>query len=65
MPDAQSVLQSYIWQDYDSAPRFPKLLGFLEFWEKELEGPIHSVRVAHARLLRPLELRAVNELRIH
>ena len=33
MPDAQTLLQSYVWQDYDMAPRFPKLGKFLEFWE--------------------------------
>jgi (S)-sulfolactate dehydrogenase len=44
MPDAQSVLQTFVWQDYDLAPRFPQLQKFLSFWERELDGPIHSVR---------------------
>ena len=52
MPDAQSLLQSFIWQDYDLAPKYPKLEKFLAFWERELDGPIHSVRVASERLLR-------------
>ena len=41
MPDFQTVLQTYLWQDYDTAPDFPKLHGFLDFWKDELEGPIH------------------------
>ena len=57
MPDAQSVLQSFVWQDYDLAPKFPQLRKFLGFWERELDGPIHSVRVAHAQLIRPAEVR--------
>ena len=66
MPDAQSVLQTYVWQDYDIAPRFPQLRKFLDFWTRELDGPIHSVRLAHARLLRPAEVRyAGSELTIH
>lgn len=65
MPDAQTVLQTFLWQEYDLAPRFPKLGGFLEFWERELEGPIHSIRIASAQLLRPLELRSAAELTIH
>ena len=66
MPDAQSLLQTYVWQDYDMAPRFPNLLKFLSFWSRELEGPIHSVRLAHARLLRPTEFRYAGfELVIH
>ena len=57
---SEDFLQTYIWQQYDLAPRFPVLQKFLEFWRRELEGPLHSVTVAHARLLRPAEIRTVN-----
>jgi len=60
MPDHLSVLQTYIWQQYDLAPRFPVLQDFLAFWKRELEGPLHSVTVAHSRLIRPAEIRNVN-----
>jgi uncharacterized protein Usg len=60
MPDHRSVLQSYIWQDYDLAPKFPVLLQFLDFWTRELEGPLHSVTVSHSRLIRPTEYQAVD-----
>ena len=56
MPDHRDILQSYIWQNYDLAPRFPELHAFLDFWRRELEGPLHSVTVAHARLIRPAEI---------
>ena len=59
LPDAKSVLTTHLWHDYDLAPRFPNLLKFLDFWTRELDGPIHSVRLAHARLIRPAELRYV------
>ncbi|MFQ5566331.1 MAG: usg protein [Paracoccaceae bacterium] len=66
MPDAHDLLQTYIWQDYDLAPRFPNLMKFLDFWTRELDGPIHSVRLAHARLIRPREFRYAGvELVIH
>ena len=66
MPDAQDLLQTFIWQDYDMAPRFPNLRKFLDFWTRELDGPIHSVRLAHARLIRPAEFRYVgSELVLH
>jgi uncharacterized protein Usg len=66
LPDHRSLLQSYIWQDYDMAPRFPALKKFLEFWETKLEGPVHSVRVAHVGLIKPAEIRTVKELaRLH
>lgn len=46
LPDHPTLLQSYIWQDYDIAPRYPVLHKFLGFWTRELEGKLHSVRVA-------------------
>ncbi len=60
IPDHPGVLQTYVWQDYDLAPRFPVLNGFLDFWKRELDGPLHSVRVAHSQLIKPAEFRAVN-----
>lgn len=66
MPDAQGLLQTFIWQDYDMAPQFPRLADFLDFWTRELDGPIHSVRLAHSRLIRPAEVRYANhELTLH
>ena len=66
MPDARSLLQTYVWQDYDLAPKFPQLQKFLDFWERELDGPIHSVRVAHAQLLGPKEVRMLGaEIALH
>lgn len=60
MPDHPSILQTYVWQEYDLAPRFPELRGFLEFWEATLDGALHSVRVAHQHLIRPSEWKAVD-----
>jgi len=31
LPDHPALLQSFIWQDYDLHPRFPKLTSFLDF----------------------------------
>jgi len=66
LPDHPKILQTYIWQEYDMAPRFPVLIKFLDFWRRELDGPLHSVRVTHSRLIRPAEFRMVDgELLIH
>ena len=56
MPDHPLLLQSYVWQDYDQAPHFPVLQRFLSFWQRSLEGRLHTVRVTSARLMRPCEL---------
>jgi uncharacterized protein Usg len=60
MPDHPCVLQSYVWQEYDLCPRFPLLNRFLAFWLEKLEGPLHSVTVAHARLIKPAEIRSLD-----
>lgn len=60
LPDHPRLLQTYIWQEYDLAPKFPTLLNFLDFWKRELEGPVHSVTVAHSRLIKPADFRAVD-----
>jgi uncharacterized protein Usg len=65
-PDHPWLLQTYVWQQYDVCPEFPVLQGFLAFWRENLEGPLHSVTVAHARLIQPAEIRAVDGVfRLH
>jgi uncharacterized protein Usg len=56
-PDHPWLLQTYVWQAYDLCPDFPELQGFLEFWQKSLEGVLHSVTVAHSRLIKPAEIK--------
>ncbi len=59
-PDHHWLLQSYIWQDYDLFPEFPELQRFLAFWHTKLDGALHSVQVAHCKLIKPAELKAIN-----
>ena len=56
MPDHPGLLQTYVWQELDIAPRFPELTRFLDFWQRELDGKVHSVKVAGQRLIRPAEV---------
>lgn len=65
-PDHPVLLQSYIWQELDLAPKFPTLTKFLDFWDRELDGKIHSVKVMHAELITPAEFKLIQgSLRIH
>lgn len=66
MPDFPDILQSFTWQKLDQAPKLPRLTIFLNFWEYNIDGPIHSVRVAWRGLVSPFELTYQNhELRLH
>jgi uncharacterized protein Usg len=65
-PDHPWLLQTFVWQDYDLCPNFPLLQRFLTFWKTSLDGSLHSVMVAHSRLIAPAELRAIDgEFRLH
>jgi uncharacterized protein Usg len=62
LPDHPNVLQTFIWQDLDIAPRYPVLHKFLDFWKREIEGDLHSVRVASAGLVKPATVGHVDTL---
>lgn len=66
MPDHPKLLQSYIWQEYDLAPHFPELKGFLDFWVEKIEGKLHSVKLTSAELIKPRLWRPYNgEFTLH
>ena len=57
LPDHPAVLQTFIWQELDIAPKYPVLTKFLDFWQTSIEGRLHSVRVAARGLISPTELK--------
>jgi uncharacterized protein Usg len=59
LPDYPALLQSFIWQEYDVHPRFPRLKGFLDFWTRNLEGSLFRVTVAHKKLITPAEVKLI------
>lgn len=58
MPDHPDLLQTYIWQELDIAPTFPVLHKFLDFWERQIDGRLHSVRVGSVGLISSAQWRA-------
>jgi uncharacterized protein Usg len=66
MPDHPALLQSFVWQTLDLAPRYPRIHKFLDFWKAEIEAVIHSVSVASGEELAPARVRtAVSWTRFH
>ncbi|MCI0430105.1 MAG: usg protein [Rhodospirillales bacterium] len=66
MPDHPALLQSFVWQDLDLAPEFPVLRRFLDFWDRTLEGKLHSVKVASVGVITPAVFRFVGtQLHLH
>lgn len=66
MPDHLAILQTYVWQDYDIAPKFPVLHKFLDFWQRNLDGPLHRIRVASKGIVAAADFRFIDgELRLN
>lgn len=53
MPDHPSLLQSFVWQTLDLAPKYPRIHRFLNYWKAEIDAVIHSVRLATGENLAP------------
>ncbi len=66
MPDYRNVLNTFVWQHMDIGPDWPELFRFIEFWQGNIDGPLHSVRFTHRKLIAPSEWRHVTgEFRLH
>lgn len=66
LPDHPGLLQSYVWQDLDLAPSFPALTKFLNFWSRNLDGKLHSIRLATGASARRASARhAVHYAELH
>ena len=63
MPDHPALLQTYVWQDMDLAPGYPGLKRFLDFWESNLDGKLHSIRVGYGKPVRQAAVRHSTHLR--
>ena len=53
LPDHPALLQSFVWQTLDLAPKYPRIHKFLDFWRREIDAVIHSVRLATGEILAP------------
>lgn len=65
LPDHPSLLQTFLWQQLDLAPRYPRLHQFLDYWRREIEAVIHSVRLASGEELAPAQIRQATTLTLH
>jgi len=57
LPDHPGLLQSYVWQELDLLPDFPALRKFLDFWDRKLDGKLYSVKICHADVIGPADVR--------
>lgn len=65
MPDHPKLLQSFVWQTLDLAPRYPRIEKFLDFWKREIDAVIHSVRIAGGQELAPAKIALQREWKLN
>jgi len=58
-PDYPNVITTMTWQTNDTCPEFPVLNRFATWWDKTIQGRIHSILVAHNNS-RLVEMRRVD-----
>lgn len=62
LPDHPSLLQTFVWQFHDLAPRYPKLHEFLDYWRGNIDAAIHSVSIASRETVGPARTRIAREI---
>jgi uncharacterized protein Usg len=61
LPDYPRILQTFLWQVDDTVNRVgPKVREFLDFWSRNIEATIHSVRIGDGQLISQREIRNLN-----
>jgi uncharacterized protein Usg len=54
-----------MWQTLDLAPQYPRIHRFLDFWRREIDAVIHSVRLASGETLAPARIDTVDVILHH
>ena len=45
IPDHLHILNEFMWQTEDQLPEYPRIKQFLDYWDKNIDGPIKEVYI--------------------
>ena len=45
IPDYLNIVQEFMWQTEDQLPEYPRITKFLNYWDKNIDGPIKEVYI--------------------
>ena len=45
IPDYLNIVQEFVWQTEDRLPEYPRITQFLDYWDKNIDGPIKEVYI--------------------
>ena len=43
IPDYLNLVNEFVWQTKDQLPEYPRITRFLDYWDKNIDGPIKEV----------------------
>jgi uncharacterized protein Usg len=43
IPDYLHIVNEFSWQTEDQTPEYPRIIKFLDYWDKNIDGPIKEV----------------------
>lgn len=45
IPDYLHLVNEFVWQTDDQLPEYPRITKFLDYWDKNIDGPIKEVYI--------------------
>ena len=45
IPDYLNIVNEFVWQTEDQRPKYPRITEFLDYWDKNIDGPIKEVYI--------------------
>ena len=45
IPDYLHLVNEFVWQTEDQIPDYPRIEKFLEYWDKNIDGPIKEAYI--------------------
>ena len=58
IPDYIHIVNEFAWQTEDTQPHYPRIKRFLDYWDKNIDGPIkeayiydHDIQNPHIRVV--------------
>ena len=64
MPDYVHVLNEFVWQLHDVTPIFPRTHRFIDFWNREIDGPINHAEVVYVNWWGGREYKKIDHISI-
>ena len=49
IPDHLHILNEFMWQTEDELPEYPRIKRFLDYWDKNIDGPYRWLANSQSR----------------